>query len=330
MKYANVGHDLAGAPVRVPISTLSTIVGGLPGAGKSSLLRVIAAEASFEHDLALVTIDPKRTELGLWRPRVSVHASEPADVLRVLHQLVGLIDARTRWMECEDLVTWPTSSLHPSVLVIVDELAELTHSGDKSDDARSVLLRRILSLGRACDVSIVAATQRPSADTVPTFLRSLFAVGVGFRLRSIEDARMVLPGVASDEPGPHRLPAGDAHRGRCFVQVEDELAPREARIAWCSPEHARRLADANAHLRPELDLSGFVPPEGAPATTYERAPGDADAAVLDALADGPRTYAQVAQLLGVTADAARKRLARLEQTGRVTHANGSAEWELAS
>lgn len=331
MKYAAVGHDLAGANVHVPISTLSTIVGGLPGAGKSSLLRVMAAEASFEHDLALVTIDPKRTELGLWRPRASVHASEPDDVLRTLHQLVALIDARTRWMEAADLVTWRTSSEHPSVLVIVDELAELTHSGDKADDARSVLLRRILSLGRACEVSIVAATQRPSADTVPTYLRSLFAVGVGFRLRSIEDARMVLPGVSSDDPGPHRLPAGDAHRGRCFVQVEDELAPREARIAWCSPEHARTLATANAHLAPTLDLSGFVPPDaGAPAATYTRAAGDQDAAVLEALADGPRPYAEVAAALGITPDAARKRLARLEQMGRVTHANGSPEWELAS
>ena len=195
MKQATVGRDLYGRNVAVPITTLSTIVAGLPGAGKSSLLRVIAAEASFEPDVALVTIDPKRTELGLWKPRASVHATDAGDVLELLGRLVALIEHRTRWMEDHEVEAWPVSPEHPSVLVVVDELAELTHAGDKADEQRAVRLRRVLSLGRACEVAIVAATQRPSADVVPTFLRSLFAIGVGFRLRDPADARMILPGL---------------------------------------------------------------------------------------------------------------------------------------
>ncbi len=109
MKHANVGRDIYGRPVRLPISTLSTIAAGLPGSGKSSLLRVIAAEASFEADVALVTIDPKRTELGLWKPRASVHATDAGDVLDVLGRLVALIEHRTRWMEANEVEAWPVS-----------------------------------------------------------------------------------------------------------------------------------------------------------------------------------------------------------------------------
>ena len=31
MKYANIGRDLSGGPVRLPMSTLSSLLGGLPG-----------------------------------------------------------------------------------------------------------------------------------------------------------------------------------------------------------------------------------------------------------------------------------------------------------
>lgn len=331
MKYANVGRDLYGRAVSVPITTLSTIAAGLPGSGKSTLLRVIAAEASFEPDVALVTIDPKRVELGLWRPRASIHATDTADVHDVLTKLVGLIEHRTRWMEANELEHWPVSVEHPSVLVLVDELAELTHAGDKKDETRSVLLRRILSLGRACEVAVVAATQRPSADVVPTYLRSLFAIGVGFRVRALEDAKMALPGISADDAGPHRLPSGDAHRGRCFLQVEDESEPREARVTWCDPAVARRLANDNAHLRPVLDLDQFeAPTDGAPASTYGRAAPDPDALLLGLLEAGPQTHQALASAVGITADACRRRLSRLAEAGTVAHEQGSNVWQLAA
>ena len=215
--------------------------------------------------------------------------------------------------------------------MIVDELAELTHAGDKADEQRSIRLRRVLSLGRACEVAVIAATQRPSADVVPTYLRSLFATGVGFRLRSVEDAKMALPGITADDPGPHRLPAGDAHRGRCFLQVEDELEPREARISWCEPSYARGLAKANAHLRPALDLEAFAPPaDGATATSYTRAASDDDAVLLGLLEAGEQTHQALADAAGVSVDACRKRLERLAERGLVTHAKGSNVWALAS
>jgi DNA segregation ATPase FtsK/SpoIIIE-like protein len=62
--------------------------------------------------------------------------------------------------------------------VVVDELAVYTATGDKKlCDKFSNLLRDLVSRGRAAGIIVVAATQKPSSDIVPTSLRDLF----GFR-----------------------------------------------------------------------------------------------------------------------------------------------------
>ena len=139
---------------------------------------------------------------------------------------------------------------------------------------------------------------------------------------------MVIPGTSADMPAPHRLPAGDAHRGRAFVQVEDELDPIECRVTWCDPATARSLAKANAHLRPSFDLGEFSAAEGAPTSSYDRAVPVEDELILGLLEAGEQSYQAVAEAVGITADAARKRLTRLEQAGRVQHASGSPMWAL--
>ena len=139
---------------------------------------------------------------------------------------------------------------------------------------------------------------------------------------------MVIPGTSADMPAPHRLPAGDAHRGRAFVQVEDELDPIECRVTWCDPATARSLAKANAHLRPSFDLGEFSAAEGAPTSSYDRAVPVEDELILGLLEAGEQSYQAVAEAVGITADAARKRLTRLEQAGRVQHVSGSPMWAL--
>src|SRR5207249_673838 len=68
----------------------------------------------------------------------------------------------------------------PLRLVAIDELASFTLGvgNDKKLCAEfSNLLRDLVSRGRAAGIIVVAATQKPSSDIVPTALRDLF----GFR-----------------------------------------------------------------------------------------------------------------------------------------------------
>ena len=63
-------------------------------------------------------------------------------------------------------------------VVVIDELAHyLTTSDRKERTEFADTLRDLVSRGRAAGIIVLAATQKPSADVVPTSIRDLF----GFR-----------------------------------------------------------------------------------------------------------------------------------------------------
>jgi DNA segregation ATPase FtsK/SpoIIIE, S-DNA-T family len=64
------------------------------------------------------------------------------------------------------------------IVVAVNELAFYTATGDRKQRAEFAdRLRDLVARGRAAGIIVLAATQRPSSDVVPTSLRDLF----GFR-----------------------------------------------------------------------------------------------------------------------------------------------------
>jgi DNA segregation ATPase FtsK/SpoIIIE-like protein len=69
--------------------------------------------------------------------------------------------------------------------------------------------------GRAAGVSLVMATQRPSADVIPSSLRNLAGAAVAFRLARADDSRLVL-----DAPGAEALPSTP---GRCLVRHRETV-----------------------------------------------------------------------------------------------------------
>ncbi len=62
-------------------------------------------------------------------------------------------------------------------LVILDEIAyySATTGDKKTQEQFAALLRDLVARGRAVGIIVVAATQRPSSDIIPTSLRDLFA-----------------------------------------------------------------------------------------------------------------------------------------------------------
>ena len=260
-----VGRLIDGRPLRVPLEQWSTLIGGLPGAGKSSTLRCVVAGAALRDDVALVLVDPKRVELPLWRSRASAVAVELDDVTAVLGSLVALLDDRYETMEAAGEVYWPRTPQAPQVVVVIDELAELVDSGEGGDKDRERLLRRLLSKGRAAGVIVIAATQRPSADVLSTSVRDLFGLRIAHASATREASQMIL---GRSEPGfADALPIGAGSEGLAFVLGEGERDPVLGRVDWLAPDVARQLATETAHLRPALELPaaapvGVVPPAG--------------------------------------------------------------------
>ena len=63
----HLGRDEYGQPVHVNLAERNMLLGGEPGAGKSSGLNLIAAHGALSHDCKLILVDGKQVELGLWR-----------------------------------------------------------------------------------------------------------------------------------------------------------------------------------------------------------------------------------------------------------------------
>jgi DNA segregation ATPase FtsK/SpoIIIE, S-DNA-T family len=63
----HLGRDEYGEQVYVNLAERNILLGGEPGAGKSSGLNLITAHGALSHDCKLILIDGKQVELGPWR-----------------------------------------------------------------------------------------------------------------------------------------------------------------------------------------------------------------------------------------------------------------------
>ncbi len=244
----SVGRLATGEPLIIATG-LHLLVGGLSGTGKSSLLRCVLARVCRE-SVALALLDPKRVEFTDWKPRAEIVAVEPDDITNTLAALVGEMGRRYKVLADLGLNDWH-ENCGPRIVVMVDELAGVVATGDRrSDEANVRSIRQLLERGRACGIQIIAATQRPAADVVPTQLRDLFSTRIAFATANELSSEMVLG--ASWTQGPaHELPLGEQHAGKCWVIGEGERTPRLARVAWLSPADARLYARNSAEYRPD-------------------------------------------------------------------------------
>ena len=174
-----VGED--GEVVTVTLPERNVLLGGEPGAGKSVALSLLVATAALDPDVRLWLLDGKRVELAPWAgcaERVAgPDIGEANDLLRAVREqmdarYVGLLARRWRKVQRGG------DELGSLVVVVVDELAfYLTHPDRKARTEFADLLRDLVARGRAAGVIVLAATQKPAADVIPTSLRDLF----GFR-----------------------------------------------------------------------------------------------------------------------------------------------------
>src|SRR4029453_7686935 len=78
--------------------------------------------------------------------------------------------------------------------IVIDELAYFSATvGDrKQRDGFTSFVRDLVARGRAAGLIVVAATQRPSADIVPTSLRDLFGYRWAFRCSTESSSDTIL------------------------------------------------------------------------------------------------------------------------------------------
>jgi S-DNA-T family DNA segregation ATPase FtsK/SpoIIIE len=246
----HLGIDEAGHPVTVVLAERNGLLGGEPGGGKSSALNTIVAHAALSHDCRLVLIDGKQVEFGLWREVADEFVGpDPAAAIACLHRLRTEMDARYDALLSAGLRKVARGSGVPLVMLAIDEVAyfSATVGEAKQQKEFSILLRDIVARGRAAGIITVAATQRPSADIIPTSLRDLFAYRWAFRCTTEASSDTILG-------------HGWANRGYCATDIDPKARgvgwllaeggiPQRVKAAYLGDDQIRYLAAMAAMLR---------------------------------------------------------------------------------
>jgi hypothetical protein len=189
-----VGLDENGRPAAIGLPERNVLVGGEPGAGKSVFLSVLIAAAALDPAVTLTLLDGKLVELAAWRGCATntVGPSIP-DAIEVLGQIRSEMDARYRELLAKRLRKVAPGGGMPLHVVVVDELAFYLGGSDRKLRAEvTELLRDLVSRGRAAGIIVLAATQKPSADVIPTQVRDLFGFRVALRCSTPQASDTVL------------------------------------------------------------------------------------------------------------------------------------------
>lgn len=199
----------------------NTLIAGAVGSGKTTfengLIYSILNECD-PGDVQFYLIDPKQFELRHFRnvPHCMGYADTPEDALKVLDVVERLREARSNWMKNHGLRKWQGSVVY----VFIDELADLMTGDRKYAKEFCEKLVKIMQLGRALNIRVIALTQQPRREVTPARLQVNFTCNVALHCRSAIESRQII-GI----PGAEDLP----RYGECYVSsagyVEKKSVP---------------------------------------------------------------------------------------------------------
>ena len=234
-----VGVTETGTPWWLGMLGHHILVAGATGAGKGSVLWSLIAGLAPDvrtGRVRLCVIDPKGgMELGSGAPMFSFFSHDATGrTLELLRALVELMHQRADRLRGKTRLHTPTHA-EPLFVVVIDEIAALTaYVSDRKVRAEiDGLLGLLLSQGRAVGISVVAAAQDPSKDTLP--LRQLFTTRIGLRLTEATQTAMVL-GQGARDGGAECDRISDATPGVGYVLVDGTAQPVRVR-AFCVTDH---------------------------------------------------------------------------------------------
>jgi DNA segregation ATPase FtsK/SpoIIIE, S-DNA-T family len=246
----HLGINEIGQDMHVTMAERNMLIGGEPGSGKSVALQLIVAHGALSPDCKLLLVDGKRVELGLWRGCAERFIGPSIDdAIDTLKWLQGQIDERTDWLLDHKKRKITPDMGYPVYLVIIDELAYFSATVGTPTQQKefNAFNRDIVARGRAPGIIPVEATQRPSADIVPTSLRDLFGYRWAFRC-STEASSDTILGHGWANMGYSATEIDPQARGVSWLRAEDGI-PQRVKSAYLSDEDIITLAEHATRIR---------------------------------------------------------------------------------
>jgi len=199
------------------------LIAGKTGSGKSVVINGIIyslLSQYFPEECKFVLVDPKRVELSSYKklPHCLYYASEKNQIEKAFTITMQEIENRYKIMQRHGQRKYTAGQIY----LIIDELADLILTNKKI-----VLpyLQRIAQIGRAAGIHIIAATQCPLTQVIPTEIKVNFDSIVGLKTATKQHSRNII-----NIPGCENLPPyGEGYyiTPRTFTREKLPLIPDE-------------------------------------------------------------------------------------------------------
>ena len=174
------------------------LIAGSTGSGKSVLINSLIYTALYKspNRYQFILIDPKRVELIDYKPlpHTISYSSEMSDILEALQYSIDLMENRYRLMQRQRL----KKSNATDIYIIIDEYADLVIQAKKQVERYII---RLSQLGRAANIHLILATQRPTRDIITGAIKVNLDSRIALRCPSPQDSRNII-----DIKGAETLP----------------------------------------------------------------------------------------------------------------------------
>jgi hypothetical protein len=192
------------------------LIGGTTGSGKTMFLYSILASLLYTHPnpehLRLFLTSSGLEDFvffeGLPHLETGHVVTDAAEALAILqNEIIHDFEARSNILtegRCRNISEFnaQNSIPLPPLVLVIDEFADLSDQLAGNKAAKQQFhdnIRRIAQLGRKRGVHLVLCTQRPSADLVPTNIRSLLNARVALRVNDSTASRMILEEIGAEQ-----------------------------------------------------------------------------------------------------------------------------------
>lgn len=264
---APVGFYADGGEALLDIYQRHHLVGGASGSGKSVFVQQLIAWVALAENTRLLLLDAKGgVELGYWAQVASASGGRfvvtQEDGTLVLDELIQLMRSRLAEMRERGVRKHVPTYEEPQIVLVIDELAAFTQGLDKKKAQEfNARLYELVAQGRAAGISVIAATQKPTIETVGA-ARDLFHYRVAFACPTPSMSDVILgEGQAAAGADASTIPQG--HGGVGFILAEGDKVARRFRSFYLDDASLEALAEHCAHVR--LDRQFELPPLTPPA-----------------------------------------------------------------
>ena len=184
------GRTLRGDDITAPVMERNTIVGGVPGQGKSNAARVLMAGAALDPTAELrIYVPDFNFDFEVFKPRCSryVMGAEQEHIEAImadLHELYAEVQRRGQSLIAHEAqqvgrrIASDRIGLHPLFVLIEEAHLLFQHAEHGKEISRLVV--DIVKLGRKRGIHIIVSTQAPTKDSIPRDVTRNCSNGIAF------------------------------------------------------------------------------------------------------------------------------------------------------